>query len=104
MNIHCSGDEEQKWLAALEAGELDDAGQLKSERNRPLTARQVTCAVVQCTCNFMARFMDITDLASVNMCAGVLLLVPNTSLRIIASTEPSLVSWSACLDTNIYVY
>ncbi|XP_065176288.1 INO80 complex subunit B-like [Sycon ciliatum] len=34
------GDEEQKWLAALEAGELDDSGQLRSERHKPLTARQ----------------------------------------------------------------
>ena len=36
-------DEEAKWLAALEKGELDDNGELKKEVDESLlTARQVT--------------------------------------------------------------
>lgn len=37
-------EEEQRWLDALEKGELDDNGDLKKEINeRLLTARQVSC-------------------------------------------------------------
>lgn len=72
-----SVDEEQKWLAALEAGELDDAGQLKSERNKPLTARQVRkCVLVWSafsndslieryyTCNFCVWMSPATQLCT----------------------------------------
>lgn len=37
-------DEEEKWLDALEKGELDDNGELKKEIDESLlTARQVLC-------------------------------------------------------------
>jgi INO80 complex subunit B len=41
-------DEEQEWLNALEAGDLDENGELKRERDPSiLTARQVSSEVSQ---------------------------------------------------------
>jgi INO80 complex subunit B len=40
---HDESDEESAWLKALEAGELDDNGEIKKEKNpKLLTARQVS--------------------------------------------------------------
>ena len=40
--LHNSSQEEEEWLDALEAGELDDYGRMKTEKDTSMmTARQV---------------------------------------------------------------
>lgn len=52
-------EEEQRWLDALEKGELDDNGDLKKEINeRLLTARQVNCFILY-TCQYVLQTFQV---------------------------------------------
>lgn len=53
-------EEEQRWLDALEKGELDDNGDLKKEINeRLLTARQVSCFILYSVTKYIERTFHV---------------------------------------------
>lgn len=53
-------EEEQRWLDALEKGELDDNGDLKKEINeRLLTARQVSCFILYSVTKYRERTFHV---------------------------------------------
>lgn len=55
-------DEEERWLDALEKGELDDNGELKKEIDESLlTARQVRKRWKQETCSSLSILSEIAE-------------------------------------------